>query len=140
MAHSRYKDKAITSAESRKKKPYHGASSEIAKPVDGCSQANTPVAYFDANARIFTTIKKEDALQVYTDTQMLPRWSTKAEVYVPEPSLKDQTCFLATLHLSALGFQYNLQRWLGRPSHLYIRGPTSPSVESLGSQEAVSRG
>ena len=52
----------------------------------------------------------------------LPRWSTKTNVYLPEPEDAKRQYYLATLHLRKLGLTYTIQRWCHSGCELYIVG------------------
>ena len=85
--------------------------------------SNRKVAFFDANNDYLCTLKRDEAERLSkTPPYPLPRWSSKTDIKAPEPETSNTGDFLVTLHLSKLGLQYNIQRWLGYSTELYIKG------------------
>lgn len=99
------------------------------------------VALYDVTNNRFQTVKRRDAesechadstttsyeeLRVTTgmttQTVDLPRWSKKADVFLPEPEDTKREYYVATLHLRKLGLTYTIQRWFCSGCELYIVG------------------
>lgn len=85
--------------------------------------SNRKVAFFDPNNDYLGTLKKGEAEKLTSSPpHPLPRWSSKADINTSEPVASQTGDFLVTLHLSKLGLQYNIQRWLGYSTELYVKG------------------
>src|SRR5262249_40924222 len=92
--------------------------------------SNRKVAFFDANNDYLCTLKKGEAEKLSkTPPHSLPRWSSKTDIKPTEPETSNTGDFLVTLHLLKLGLQYNIQRWLGYSTELYIKESSRASKE-----------
>ncbi len=101
--------------------------------------SNRKVAFFDSNNDYLGTLKKGEAEKLTSNPPFsVPRWSSKADISTSEPEKSQTGDFLVTLHLSKLGLQYNIQRWLGYSTELYVKGAPCMSKDNCTGNRADS--